>query len=186
MGALPQDFPPLRTRFAGTEAPVPGVPPFKGLQYFEEADSELFFGRELLTAKLVDRLRQTQFLSVIIGASGSGKSSLVRAGLIPALKKGGPFQWAPGRRRAARLADLYDHADRPSARSTGHRADSQLGIGHSRGDPDGRHLQDPRSLFLYLTRLHPKGHALLVLDSSKSCSRSAGMSSSAKPSSTTC
>ncbi len=41
---LPQDFPALRTKFTGTEAPTPGLPPFKGLQYFEEADSELFFG----------------------------------------------------------------------------------------------------------------------------------------------
>lgn len=86
---LQTDFPPPKTKFSGSEAPVPGDPPFKGLQYFEETDSDLFFGRELLTAKLVQRLRDTQFLSVIVGASGSGKSSLVRAGLIPALKKGG-------------------------------------------------------------------------------------------------
>src|ERR1044071_3720254 len=85
---LPFDFPPVRTKFTGTEAPTPGEPPFKGLQYFDETDYDLFFGRELLTAKLVDRLRESQFLSVIVGASGSGKSSLVRAGLIPALKHG--------------------------------------------------------------------------------------------------
>ncbi len=84
---LPAEFPALKTKFTGTEAPTPGEPPFKGLQYFEEEDSELFFGRELLTAKLVNRLSETRFLSVIIGASGSGKSSLVRAGLIPALEK---------------------------------------------------------------------------------------------------
>ena len=47
-------FPPLKTKFTGTEAPTPGEPPFKGLQYFEEPDSDLFFGRELLTAKLVE------------------------------------------------------------------------------------------------------------------------------------
>lgn len=85
---LPAEFPALKTKFTGTEAPTPGEAPFKGLQYFEEADAKLFFGRELLTAKLLNRLRDKQFLSVIIGASGSGKSSLVRAGLIPALKKG--------------------------------------------------------------------------------------------------
>ena len=39
------------------EAPVPGEPPFKGLQYFDEADADLFFGREQLTAKLVGQLR---------------------------------------------------------------------------------------------------------------------------------
>jgi WD40 repeat protein/DNA-binding SARP family transcriptional activator len=76
-----------KTKFTGREVPIPGESPFKGLQYFEEADSDLFFGRELLIAKLLRRLRDSQFLSVIIGASGSGKSSLVRAGLIPALRK---------------------------------------------------------------------------------------------------
>ena len=86
---LPSEFPPLKMKFTGTEAPTPGEAPFKGLQYFDVTDSDLFFGREVLTAKLVRRLCDTQFLSVIIGASGSGKSSLVRAGLIPALKKGG-------------------------------------------------------------------------------------------------
>jgi len=69
------------------EAPAPGDPPFKGLQYFDEADADLFFGRELLTATLVGQLREHRFLTVV-GASGSGKSSLVRAGLIPALKHG--------------------------------------------------------------------------------------------------
>ncbi len=58
--------------------------PFKGLQYFDTADADLFFGREELTAELAGRLRRENFLAVI-GASGSGKSSLVRAGLIPTL-----------------------------------------------------------------------------------------------------
>jgi hypothetical protein len=57
------------------EAPAPGEPPFKGLQYFDEADAELFFGREALTEKLVGRLRESRFIAVV-GASGSGKSSL--------------------------------------------------------------------------------------------------------------
>jgi WD40 repeat protein/DNA-binding SARP family transcriptional activator len=76
------------------EPPAPGDPPFKGLQYFDEKDADLFFGREDLVSHLVDQIRtrekkkEAQFLA-IIGASGSGKSSLVRAGLIPALKHGG-------------------------------------------------------------------------------------------------
>jgi hypothetical protein len=67
--------------------PEPGDPPFQGLQYFDESDAERFFGREELTARIVGRLGQTSFLAVI-GASGSGKSSLVRAGVIPALRRG--------------------------------------------------------------------------------------------------
>lgn len=67
--------------------PEPGEPPYKGLQYFDEADADHFLGREALTARLVGRLGQTRFLAVI-GASGSGKSSVVRAGLLPALRRG--------------------------------------------------------------------------------------------------
>jgi hypothetical protein len=72
--------------------PEPGDPPFKGLHYFTAADADRFFGREALTARLVSRLHQagptgSRFLAVV-GASGSGKSSLVRAGLIPALRRG--------------------------------------------------------------------------------------------------
>jgi len=70
------------------DAPAPGEPPFKGLQYFTENDADKFFGRELLTAKLVGRLRESRFLAVVVGASGSGKSSVVRAGMLPALKSG--------------------------------------------------------------------------------------------------
>ena len=73
------------------EAPVQGVPPYKGLLSFEETDSDLFFGREDLTQHLADRVADlagnspSRFLTVV-GASGSGKSSLVRAGLAVELK----------------------------------------------------------------------------------------------------
>lgn len=67
------------------EPPHPGEPPFKGLHYFTEADSDLFFGRERLIARLAERLQAGQTFLAIVGASGSGKSSLVRAGLVPAL-----------------------------------------------------------------------------------------------------
>ena len=67
--------------------PEPGKPPYQGLQYFDESDAGRFFGREQLTAKVIGRLQRTRFLAVI-GASGSGKSSLVRAGVIPCLKSG--------------------------------------------------------------------------------------------------
>ncbi|HKZ70680.1 MAG TPA: hypothetical protein VJ020_11410 [Anaerolineales bacterium] len=76
---------------AEDEPPAPGVSPFKGLQYFDEADAGMFFGRERLIAKLAGQLREHRFLAVIVGASGSGKSSLVRAGLIPALRWGEPL-----------------------------------------------------------------------------------------------
>lgn len=67
--------------------PEPGQPPFQGMQYFDEKDADRFFGREALVAKIVGRLAGTRFLT-IVGASGSGKSSVVRAGVIPALRRG--------------------------------------------------------------------------------------------------
>ena len=70
-----------------TLPPEPGNSPYLGLQYFTEKDAGHFFGRELLTAKIIARLASARLLCVI-GASGSGKSSLIRAGVIPALKSG--------------------------------------------------------------------------------------------------
>jgi WD40 repeat protein/transcriptional regulator with XRE-family HTH domain len=76
------------------DAPGLGLCPYKGLDYFDETDADLFVGRETLTAKLVESVLalaangetpQERFYT-IVGASGSGKSSLVRAGLVPALR----------------------------------------------------------------------------------------------------
>jgi WD40 repeat protein len=61
--------------------------PFPGLRSFEPDEEHLFFGRERQIENLLRRLRSTRFLAVV-GASGSGKSSLVRSGLIPALYSG--------------------------------------------------------------------------------------------------
>lgn len=61
-----------------------GPPPFKGLEPFQVADAHLFFGREALVARLVEHLRHDHLL-IVVGASGCGKSSLVRAGIVPAL-----------------------------------------------------------------------------------------------------
>lgn len=83
------------------ELPAPGPPPYKGLQPFAENDADHFFGREALVARLVERLDHTKFLA-IVGASGSGKSSLLHAGLIPALKRTWPV-------RSAQLITPTDH-----------------------------------------------------------------------------
>jgi WD40 repeat protein len=63
------------------------VCPFRGLEVFDERHAEFFFGREALTQHLVEQLRDDRFLAVL-GPSGSGKSSVVRAGLVPALRRG--------------------------------------------------------------------------------------------------
>jgi hypothetical protein len=61
--------------------------PFIGLRPFDEPDGPRFFGRTEQIGALLRRLGETRFLAVV-GTSGCGKSSLVRAGLIPSLKRG--------------------------------------------------------------------------------------------------
>ncbi|HEX3049497.1 MAG TPA: protein kinase [Aggregatilineaceae bacterium] len=62
--------------------------PYKGLRAFDEADAADFYGREILVEQMLEQLAtQGRFLAVV-GPSGSGKSSAVRAGLIPALRDG--------------------------------------------------------------------------------------------------
>jgi WD40 repeat protein len=61
--------------------------PFPGLRSFEPDEDHLFFGRESRIDELLTRLRRARFLSVV-GTSGSGKSSLIRSGLIPSLYSG--------------------------------------------------------------------------------------------------
>jgi serine/threonine protein kinase/WD40 repeat protein len=70
-----------------TSPPATDVCPFKGLASFEPGDAPFYFGRERLTAELVARLVRSPLL-VVVGPSGSGKSSVLGAGLIPALGDG--------------------------------------------------------------------------------------------------
>jgi TIR domain/FHA domain len=61
--------------------------PYRGLSPFREEDEPFFCGRESFTRKLVQTVAMRNFVAVV-GASGSGKSSVVRAGLVPALRRG--------------------------------------------------------------------------------------------------
>lgn len=61
--------------------------PFPGLRSFKPSDTHLFFGRERQMAELLRKLRAIRFLA-ILGNSGSGKSSMVKCGLLPRLQKG--------------------------------------------------------------------------------------------------
>jgi serine/threonine protein kinase/DNA-binding SARP family transcriptional activator/ABC-type glycerol-3-phosphate transport system substrate-binding protein len=73
------------------DEPAATVNPYKGLRAFEEGDAADFFGRERLVERLLTRLggsgTRGRFLAVV-GPSGSGKSSVVKAGLLPALRQG--------------------------------------------------------------------------------------------------
>ena len=89
--------------------------PYRGLFAFDEEDAFDFYGRDKLKAQLLDRI-ETQPLVAIVGASGSGKSSLLHAGLLPSLPR-------------ARRILLLSHA-MPRQRS-------RYGLGHHRF-PAGR------------------------------------------------
>jgi len=65
----------------------PSIEPFPGLRAFEANEEHLFFGREGQSEQILQAMRRTRLLAVV-GTSGSGKSSLIRAGLIPYLYGG--------------------------------------------------------------------------------------------------
>jgi serine/threonine protein kinase len=83
--------------------------PYTGLSSFQEADADRFFGRSREIAALVGRLRDRP-LAAVVGPSGTGKSSFLRAGLVPVLKRSGEAWEAlvvrPGRQPLLALANL--------------------------------------------------------------------------------
>jgi energy-coupling factor transporter ATP-binding protein EcfA2 len=94
--------------------PAPGSPPYKGLAYFTEEDADNFFGREEVSGSIAAQLQKTAFLAVI-GASGSGKSSLLRAGVVPQLRA---QNWlvqlmTPTARPLLRLSNVLVREDSP-------------------------------------------------------------------------
>ncbi|NJL93429.1 MAG: serine/threonine-protein kinase PknK, partial [Anaerolineae bacterium] len=91
---ITEDVAPFRitTDMLDLEAPaLELVNPYKGLRAFQESDSDDFYGRDALISTLLERMANDQsnyrFLAVV-GPSGSGKSSVVKAGVIPALRRG--------------------------------------------------------------------------------------------------
>jgi hypothetical protein len=106
-----------RVRRAGAARPASAVPPYRGLESFQVQDAALFFGRERLTDELLATVRagagagEAGRMVAVVGPSGSGKSSLVRAGLVPAWSgdeaAGAPRPYSvltPGDRPLHRLA----------------------------------------------------------------------------------
>jgi basic membrane lipoprotein Med (substrate-binding protein (PBP1-ABC) superfamily) len=109
--------------------------PFKGLQPFQEADADHFYGRDRLVGEVIRRIAD-QTLVTLVGPSGSGKSSVARAGVIPALLKDaipGSDRWliaqmVPGSRplaelEAALLRSTIDAPDSLADQLDGDKAD---------------------------------------------------------------
>jgi WD40 repeat protein/energy-coupling factor transporter ATP-binding protein EcfA2 len=99
------------------------INPYQGLKSFEEDQSELFFGRSELVKKLQNFVKKHRF-TVVLGASGSGKSSLVKAGLIPRLRnpKETTEQWSilqpirPGKTPLQALNNALKEAQLPEVK----------------------------------------------------------------------
>jgi hypothetical protein len=74
---------------AAAEKLLAGLSPFRGLLSFREQDAGLFFGRKRFVDELVEKARRptTTHVVAVVGRSGSGKSSIVYAGLLPALRR---------------------------------------------------------------------------------------------------
>jgi class 3 adenylate cyclase len=153
-----REFPPLKTLSAEEEPPTPGEAPYKGLVNFEEADAGWYFGREGVVEGLLESLEDERFLAVI-GASGSGKSSLVRAGLIPAFRRSRPG-WQ------VYLLTPTNHPLEALALSLTRQGGSAAATASLMDDL----RKDPRSLHLYLKSHNPSplpkgdGRVLLVID----------------------
>jgi WD40 repeat protein len=99
-----------------------GGNPFAGLAPFQEADADRFFGRDRDIEHVVAELRSRPLVAVA-GPSGAGKSSLVRAGVIPALKRSGEG-WdvhivRPGREPLAALAGVLSQLGSPGTEASG-------------------------------------------------------------------
>jgi hypothetical protein len=101
----------IREEIAGARRPLPpeSVGPFRGLGRFEEQDRDVYFGRRAEVAAVVETLRSRSLIA-LVGPSGSGKSSLARAGVLPALAGG-----AMGGRPAAWDTAIAEPEDDPRA-----------------------------------------------------------------------
>ncbi len=98
--------------------------PYRGLEVFRERDTAFFCGREIFTERLLDAVLSRNLVAVV-GPSGSGKSSVVQAGLLPALRKQRPpaTTWdaaifTPGNRPYQHLADALISLQEPAYRDT--------------------------------------------------------------------
>jgi WD40 repeat protein len=150
--------------------------PYRGLFAFQEADVDLFLGREQVTHDLVTDVKRKSLIAVV-GASGSGKSSVVFAGLVPRLRNSATStRWQiiscrPGTKPFDALAEAFIELELP---------DQKMDLEHPSTDPRGdrsfcfrmlelavRLQQEQQALcrtIEHLHRTHPETRLLLIVD----------------------
>ncbi len=172
---------PGKTAFPNSEQGLDlGICPYKGLRAFGEEDAQYFYGRENLTQQLINQVAHKSFLAVV-GASGSGKSSVVQAGLIAKLRQGKQFpgsdKWlickvTPGMRPlealSKRLVDKSRTSKTPPQPSPP--AEREYELPPSRRGSTLQALQIEGMLyqgvegFVYWIRSRPESMVVLVID----------------------
>ena len=135
--------------------------PYRGLFHFGPDDAEFFFGREAFITALTEAVEQRSFIPVL-GASGSGKSSVVLAGLVPRLQEAGHWQFThfrpgedPFHSLALALAPLMD----PEADAMGRMVQARQLANHLRTKE--LPLTD---VIASIQRQHPSDRILLIAD----------------------
>ncbi|MFN6572476.1 eIF2A-related protein [Dendronalium sp. ChiSLP03b] len=158
--------------------------PYRGLKAFGEEDAQYFYGRESLTQQLIAQLAHKSFLAVV-GASGSGKSSIVQAGLIAQLRPGkqlpGSDSWLiknlrPGANPLETLARRLGEGSKGAEGQRGRGAEGQRsrGVEEAGGvistSSSSAHLLLEAMLyqgvegFVYWVRSRPEPMVILVID----------------------
>jgi eukaryotic-like serine/threonine-protein kinase len=134
--------------------------PYAGLSSFQEADAGKFFGRNREIAAMVTRIRD-QPLMAVVGSSGVGKSSFVRAGLVPALKRSGE-QWEtlvirPGRKPMEALGAIISPMVQTAANLSDEMDEQKKLVDKLRKEPGhlghllrGRARRDSRRIMLFV------------------------------------
>ncbi|MEN8446944.1 MAG: caspase family protein, partial [Cyanobacteria bacterium J06555_13] len=129
--------------------------PYRGLESFDQAHKDLFFGRDTEIERLLKRLDEPYPMIVVLGASGTGKSSLVKAGLLPRVSNNPAFHVLPVMRPGnypldalARACESLVSADEAKGLSERFAAD-EIGLSQLVGQ---------------WKKTHPKAKLLLVID----------------------
>jgi len=134
--------------------------PYAGLSSFQETDAGKFFGRNKEIAAMVTRIRDRPMMAVV-GSSGVGKSSFIRAGLVPALKRSGE-NWEtlvirPGRKPMEALGSLIAPMVATAANLSDEVEEQQKHVAKLRKEPGhlghllrGRARRDSRKILLFI------------------------------------
>ena len=189
---LPSEFPPLTSlEVLPPESARPprkvGACPYRGLSAFQEADAQFYFGRETFVDALEQAVSTKKLVAVIVGSSGSGKSSALFAGLLPRLRKAGGYQFAsfrPGTQPFYSLAGALVPLLEPNLSKTDRLTETRkLAEQLARG----RKCACPRCSSAYQSRFtQTPSRSCWWSTSSRSCTPCARMPDCRKPSSTSC